>query len=41
MPLYMLMYPFLVFGSFFAVAAYPSLDNPNTVFMKVVTDLLP
>lgn len=41
MPLYMLMYPFLVFGSFFAVAAYPNLDDPNTVFMKVVTDLLP
>lgn len=41
MPLYMLMYPFLIAGSFYAVGAYPNLDEPDTVFMQVTTDLLP
>ena len=41
MPLYMLMYPFLIVASFYAVAAYPHLASANTVFMKVATGLLP
>ncbi len=41
MPMYMLMYPFLFLASFFAITRFPDLDNPNTVFMKVTTDLLP
>ncbi len=41
MPLYMLVYPFLILASFYAVSAYPHLSNANTVFMKVTIDLLP
>jgi SSS family solute:Na+ symporter len=41
MPMYMLMYPFLVAASFYAVTAYPDLDNPDEVFMVAATDLLP
>ncbi len=41
MPMYMLMYPFLIIASFYAISAYPNLGNPNTVFMRVTTDLLP
>lgn len=41
MPLYMLMYPFLFLASFAAMARFPDLDNPNTVFMQMTTDLLP
>ncbi len=41
MPLYMLMYPFLIVASFYAVSAYPGLSDANTVFMKVATDLMP
>jgi SSS family solute:Na+ symporter len=41
MPMYMLMYPFLIVASFYAISAYPNLANANTVFMKVTTDLLP
>lgn len=41
MPMYMLMYPFLVAASFYAVSAYPGLDDPDTVFMVAATDLLP
>lgn len=41
MPIYMLMYPFLVVASLYAVVALPGLKNPNTVFMQVTRDLLP
>lgn len=41
MPMYMLMYPFLIAGSFYAVSAYPKLDDPDSVFMETTTDLLP
>jgi solute:Na+ symporter, SSS family len=41
MPMYMLMYPFLVAASFYAVTAYPNLENPDEVFMVAATDLLP
>jgi SSS family solute:Na+ symporter len=41
MPLYMLMYPFLVFASYYAVATIPHLKNPNTVFMVEAVRLLP
>jgi SSS family solute:Na+ symporter len=41
MPMYMLMYPFLIITSFYAISAAPNLANANTVFMKMTTDLLP
>ena len=41
MPLYMLIYPFLFLASFVAVARFPGLANPNTVFMRLTADLLP
>ncbi len=41
MPLYMLMYPFLIVASFYAVSAHPGLANPNTVFMQVAAELMP
>ena len=41
MPLYMLMYPFLVFAAYYAVSAFPDLKNPNTVFMVETLKLLP
>jgi|SRR5579875_162481 len=41
MPLYMLMYPFIVFASYYAVATLPGLKNPNTVFMAETLKLLP
>ena len=41
MPMYMLMYPFLIVASFYAISADPGLASANTVFMKVTTDLLP
>jgi len=41
MPMYMLMYPFLFVASFYAVTQFPDLKDPNTVFMRVTTDLLP
>lgn len=41
MPMYMLMYPFLFLGSFYAIAKYPHLAHPNTVFMKLTTGILP
>lgn len=41
MPMYMLMYPFLFMASFYAISAYPELDDPNTVFIRVATDLMP
>ena len=43
MPIYMVMYPFLVFASFYALATLPGLEGPaaNTAFMAVAQDLLP
>lgn len=41
MPMYMLMYPFLIAASFYAVSAYPNLENPDEVFMVAALDLLP
>lgn len=41
MPLYMLMYPFLVLATYFAVAHKPDVANPNTIFMVTSRALLP
>jgi solute:Na+ symporter, SSS family len=41
MPLYMLMYPFLVFASYYALSAVPHLANPNTAFIAASRKLLP
>lgn len=41
MPLYMLMYPFAVFATIFALRFLPPLSNPNAVFFHVAGMLLP
>jgi SSS family solute:Na+ symporter len=41
MPLYMLMYPFLVAASYYAIHRYPHVPDPNSVFMVVTRGLLP
>jgi SSS family solute:Na+ symporter len=41
MPMYMLIYPFLFLASFVAIARFPGLGDPNTVFMKLTSELLP
>lgn len=41
MPLYMLIFPFLVYGAYYAVRAYPHAANPNTVFMTTAQGVLP
>jgi SSS family solute:Na+ symporter len=43
MPVYMLMYPFLVFASFYALTVAPGLKGPaaNSAFMAVAEDVLP
>lgn len=41
MPLYMLMYPFLVFAAYYAVRRYPGVGDPNTIFMVTARGLLP
>ena len=41
MPMYMLMYPFLIIASFYAISAFPNLAKPNTVFMHTTLALLP
>ncbi|MFI8993431.1 sodium:solute symporter [Streptomyces sp. NPDC053542] len=41
MPVYMLMYPFLVATAYFAFADRPHVKDPNTVFMAIVQDRLP
>ena len=41
MPMYMLIYPFLVFASYYGLKHYPDLDDPNTVFMVTAKGLLP
>jgi SSS family solute:Na+ symporter len=41
MPLYMLMYPFLVVASYFAIAQNVKLASPNEAFFTAVVHLLP
>lgn len=41
MPLYMLMYPFLILSSYFALVHIPNLQNPNQAFMATVMLILP
>ncbi|HCA85384.1 MAG TPA: SSS family transporter [Streptomyces sp.] len=41
MPIYMLMYPFLVATAYFAFASHRQVKDPNTVFMVIVQDKLP
>lgn len=41
MPLYMLMFPFLVLASYWALGKYPDLKDPNTVFLRAARELLP
>ncbi|MYW93057.1 sodium:solute symporter family protein [Amycolatopsis rubida] len=41
MPLYMLIYPFLVFAAYYGLKQHPGLKNPNTVFMVTAKGLLP
>ncbi|OXM75160.1 MULTISPECIES: sodium:solute symporter family protein [Amycolatopsis] len=41
MPLYMLIYPFLVFAAYYGLQHHPGLANPNTVFMVTAKGLLP
>jgi SSS family solute:Na+ symporter len=41
MPLYMLMYPFLVVASYYAVSANLKLATPNDAFFAAVVNLLP
>lgn len=41
MPLYMLIYPFLVFAAYYGLRQHPHLANPNTIFMVTARGLLP
>ncbi|WP_197090975.1 hypothetical protein [Bacillus sp. FJAT-27231] len=41
MPLYMLMYPFLILSSYFALVHIPNLQNPNQAFIATVMSILP
>jgi solute:Na+ symporter, SSS family len=41
MPLYMFMFPFLIFTSYYALVAIPNLKNPNQSFVASVSALLP
>ncbi|WP_153733400.1 sodium:solute symporter family protein [Sporosarcina obsidiansis] len=41
MPLYMLMYPFLIASSYFALVGLPNIDNPNHAFIATAVELLP
>ncbi|MDQ0191448.1 sodium:solute symporter family protein [Alicyclobacillus cycloheptanicus] len=41
MPLYMMMYPFLVMASYFALIVMPHLHQPDNAFMAVVVRLMP
>lgn len=41
MPLYMLIYPFLVLAAYYGVKRHPGLADPNTVFMVTARGLLP
>jgi len=41
MPLYMLMYPLLVFAAYYGLGAHPDLARPDSVFLVVTSDLAP
>lgn len=41
MPLYMLMYPLLVFAAYYGISHAPNLSNPDDVFLAVTRDLAP
>ncbi len=41
MPMYMLMYPFLVFAAYYALSTAPNLDQPNTALFAAAVQLLP
>lgn len=41
MPLYMLIFPFVVFAAYYGISAHPNLANPNSVFMVTARGLLP
>ena len=41
MPLYMLMYPFLVFAAYYAISSSPNLAEPNAALFAASVELLP
>jgi solute:Na+ symporter, SSS family len=41
MPLYMLMYPFLIFAAYYAISARPNLAEPNAALFAASVELLP
>lgn len=41
MPMYMLMYPFLVFAAYYAIREHPNVAEPNRIFMITARGLLP
>lgn len=41
MPLYMLIYPFLIFATYYGVSHAKGVKDPNTIFMVIAKDLLP
>src|SRR5215210_2326159 len=41
MPLYMLMYPFLVIAAYYAISASPGLEQPNSAFFVTAVEVLP
>jgi solute:Na+ symporter, SSS family len=41
MPLYMLMYPFLVIASYYAISASPGLEQPNSALFVTAVEVLP
>jgi solute:Na+ symporter, SSS family len=41
MPLYMLMYPFLIFAAYYAIGSAPDLGDPNTALFAASVELLP
>ena len=41
MPLYMVMYPLLVFVAYYGLGSHPGLARPDSVFLVVVRDIVP
>ena len=41
MPLYMLMYPFLIFAAYYAISSVPDLEQPNAALFAASVELLP
>jgi SSS family solute:Na+ symporter len=39
MPLYMLMYPLLVFAAYYGIGRHPNLSSPDSIFLVVTKDL--